>query len=581
MTADTSTVFHVVLEGRTVGPYDRRTIVGMRIKKALTNDHVLIGDNGDQLTVGELIARRSRPSSGFAMSRNPHSTHLLPSYPVRFLKGGFGFRGEGEARLQPDILRIEGDRRSLGFLRKRARVKVPLNCIREAAVEGATVSFLLAPEAPFGAAVLRSRVALALDSPDSARELFSFLPEAAAGAPHVTSAPAPAATLAAAPPQTAPQPAAVPARPRRPAPAAPGLAALNLAAFAAVAALGGDALIAEASTLVRAGANFGPLTRDGQAWRLVTSLFLSPGLVPLLVSLLGLLTLGRAAERAMGTMYFLAVYFTAGIFGGLVTLWWQPWAQGGGATVPLVGAACAFAVFAALPGNRVGRGALMSQWPALAVLVAWWAGYGQAVPGMDHTGHAAAALMGVLAGFAVSRPTAWWPGSWRFVSVVAVAVFAAGAGITLWMQTPNRGAAWRADTAFLRGLDKRLEEQRVREAQSGVLRAEERSGSRDRAARDRLALSLRENQGFWRLTEEQLRSERLPVDARTARAHSAMVSHAAGQQELLVLSLEGVMYGETAELDRRKDLSRRQAAQAAQRLAQELAAIGPLKRQGG
>lgn len=26
-------IYHVLLEGRTVGPYDRRTIVGMRIKK--------------------------------------------------------------------------------------------------------------------------------------------------------------------------------------------------------------------------------------------------------------------------------------------------------------------------------------------------------------------------------------------------------------------------------------------------------------------------------------------------------------------------------------------------------------------
>jgi len=32
------TIYHVLLEGRKVGPYDRRTIVGMRIKKTLTSD---------------------------------------------------------------------------------------------------------------------------------------------------------------------------------------------------------------------------------------------------------------------------------------------------------------------------------------------------------------------------------------------------------------------------------------------------------------------------------------------------------------------------------------------------------------
>src|SRR4029453_7832312 len=52
-------IYHVLLEGRTVGPYDRRTIVGMRIKKALASDHVLIGADGDRLTVADLIHRRS------------------------------------------------------------------------------------------------------------------------------------------------------------------------------------------------------------------------------------------------------------------------------------------------------------------------------------------------------------------------------------------------------------------------------------------------------------------------------------------------------------------------------------------
>ena len=33
MGRDNATVYHVLLEGRSMGPYDRRTIVGMCIKK--------------------------------------------------------------------------------------------------------------------------------------------------------------------------------------------------------------------------------------------------------------------------------------------------------------------------------------------------------------------------------------------------------------------------------------------------------------------------------------------------------------------------------------------------------------------
>ena len=53
--------YHVLLEGRRVGPYDRRTIVGMRIKKALTSADVLVTAEGGQLTVGaENVVTRGR-----------------------------------------------------------------------------------------------------------------------------------------------------------------------------------------------------------------------------------------------------------------------------------------------------------------------------------------------------------------------------------------------------------------------------------------------------------------------------------------------------------------------------------------
>lgn len=566
MNAEISTVFHVVLEGRAVGPYDRRTIVGMRIKKALTNDHVLIGDNGDQTTVGELIARRSKGPSGFGVSRNPHSTHLLPTYPVRFARAAFGFRGEGEARLQPDILRIEGDRRSLGLFTKRARVKVPLNSIRDAGLQDCTVSFSLSPEAPFPPAERRGRVALVLETQDMARELFSFLPEREAERKDVQANPSAAAET----------PAAAVARVR--APVSLALAGMNLAAFAAAAVLGGEAVMVDSSTLAQAGAHFGPFTRDGQAWRLVTGMFFSSGIVPFLVSLLGLLLLGRAAERAMGTARFACAYFASGVFGGLACLWWSPWGLSGGTTVPLAGAAAAFAVFTLFPGNGPGFRALRAQWLSLGVLAAYWAAYGRFVEGIDHAGHVGAVVMGALTGLAVSRPAKWWRGAWRSAVIVGVAVFAAGAGMTLWMQAPNRGPAWRADAAFLREAGPLVQELAARTEQSSRLRLQERGGSRDRATREQLAAGLRENQNFWRVTEEKLRAQRLPVDARTARAHAAMMSNAVCQQELVTLAIEGVTYGDTAELDRRMGQAQAQAREAAERLKRELAALERLRR---
>ena len=39
-------VYHVLLDGRRVGPYDRRTIVGMKVRKTLSSKHVLVGADG-------------------------------------------------------------------------------------------------------------------------------------------------------------------------------------------------------------------------------------------------------------------------------------------------------------------------------------------------------------------------------------------------------------------------------------------------------------------------------------------------------------------------------------------------------
>jgi hypothetical protein len=123
------TIYHVLLEGRKVGPYDRRTIVGMRIKKTLTSDHVLIGADGTQLTVGELIGQR--PAKPFSADRSGSFSLVHANFAASVTEvAGRGlpiprFKGEVEARVQADVLRIAGRfRHGLGW--KEDRVKIPL-----------------------------------------------------------------------------------------------------------------------------------------------------------------------------------------------------------------------------------------------------------------------------------------------------------------------------------------------------------------------------------------------------------------------------------------------------------------------
>lgn len=184
-------VYHVVLDGQRVGPYDRRTIVGMRIKKTLTSDHVVITTDGVQLTVGDLIKNRDGQPP-FQAERSGTYSLVQATYTATLLgvEGrGFDipdFKGEMEARVQNDVLRVAGRfRQGMGW--KEDRVKLPLAAIRHARVRGSTVDLWLRREGEGSF----QRATLELFTPESAGEFVDWLPNAtpwpgegaAAGAP--------------------------------------------------------------------------------------------------------------------------------------------------------------------------------------------------------------------------------------------------------------------------------------------------------------------------------------------------------------------------------------------------------------
>jgi hypothetical protein len=171
-------VFFVVLEGRTVGPYDRRTIVGMRIKKTLTSEHILIDSSGMQLTVADLIGRNAR-SNDFSPNRTGGFSIVQATYPANLV----GVRGKGwdipkfqdecEARVQGEVLRIAGRFRK-GLRWKEGRIKLPLHDVVHARVLGSQVDLWLRTD---NGGPLQC-VSLELFTHDTAGELVEWLPDA-------------------------------------------------------------------------------------------------------------------------------------------------------------------------------------------------------------------------------------------------------------------------------------------------------------------------------------------------------------------------------------------------------------------
>jgi hypothetical protein len=175
-------VYHVLLEGRRVGPYDRRTIVGMKVKKALSSKSVLVGEDGSRTTVGELV-RQALPERGFAASSQgaaPSRPVVQGIHPAKVLEvqgGGYTippFHGEVDVRVQGKVLRVSG-RFRVGPDWKEERIKFPLQDIAHARLRGTIVDLWI--RTPSGSGT--QQVSLDLLKPEAAGELAESLPHAA------------------------------------------------------------------------------------------------------------------------------------------------------------------------------------------------------------------------------------------------------------------------------------------------------------------------------------------------------------------------------------------------------------------
>jgi hypothetical protein len=165
-------LFHVLLDGKRVGPYDRRTILGMRVKKALLPGHQLLDAQGNRMTVEDLLGEVGTESP---RTRPPAVGTLTFAATFRSVRGRGhdipAFKGQVEVRVQSDVLRIAGRyRKGLGW--REDRVKLPLDDVQHASAMGTDVDVALA-----GAQGGTFQwVTLTMDSEAAAREFAASLP---------------------------------------------------------------------------------------------------------------------------------------------------------------------------------------------------------------------------------------------------------------------------------------------------------------------------------------------------------------------------------------------------------------------
>lgn len=207
------------------------------------------------------------------------------------------------------------------------------------------------------------------------------------------------------PTYSAPSPTGVPGIPSAPRPAAAsilqsvrrfpatvGLIAVTVVVF--LAQLLGNALVG-GDIVLYYGAKINANLAAGEAWRLVTPVFLHANLLHIGVNMYSLWALGPAVERFFGHARFLAVYLLSGIGGVLLSLVLSP-DPSVGASGAIFGLLGALATFLYLHRATFGQlGAMQLRQLVFVALINLAMGL---TPGIDNWGH----VGGLIAGAALS-----------------------------------------------------------------------------------------------------------------------------------------------------------------------------------
>jgi rhomboid protease GluP len=172
------------------------------------------------------------------------------------------------------------------------------------------------------------------------------------------------------------------------------------------------------------------LVAQGEAWRLLSSMFLHAGFAHLALNMLSLYFLGSFIEGAFGRGRYLALYLLSGISGGLAYLYFGAF---DGAAVGASGAI--FGLLGGVLGYSLRRGTFSWQNPLirqLLILLALNLYLGFSIANISNTAHIGGLLGGVAFGWLVA-PTVYAQKRLRAFSPVAVLLSAEVILLATWL----------------------------------------------------------------------------------------------------------------------------------------------------
>ncbi len=176
----------------------------------------------------------------------------------------------------------------------------------------------------------------------------------------------------------------------------PIIVILNILVFVAMAILGVHLLMPSNESLLLWGANFRPVTIEGEWWRLFTSTFLHIGIFHLLMNMYALVYIGLLLEPYLGRTRFFSAYLIAGISGSVASIFWNDLTISAGASGAIFGM---YGVFIALLTTKlIEKSARKSLLISIGVFVFYNLANGLK-GGIDNAAHIGGLLSGLIIGY--------------------------------------------------------------------------------------------------------------------------------------------------------------------------------------
>lgn len=145
-------------------------------------------------------------------------------------------------------------------------------------------------------------------------------------------------------------------------------------------------------TLIKYGANFSGLVRNGELYRLVAYMFLHAGIVHIGLNMYSLYIVGPRVEDFFGKWKYILIYFVSGICGGLLSIGVTPNVVSVGASAAIFGLFGALIYFGYNYRGYIGA-MVRSQ---VVPIVIYNLFMGLFIPGIDMWGHVGGLIGGIL-----------------------------------------------------------------------------------------------------------------------------------------------------------------------------------------